>query len=206
MLWIEWLDYIGTLVFAISGALAAMRKRFDPFGVLILGMVTAIGGGTLRDIMIGRTPVGWMQNTNYFILIGIGVVIAMVFRNQLAYYRRTMFLFDAIGLALFTVIGIEIGQESGLTVPVCLLLGTVSACFGGVIRDILCNSIPIIFHKEIYASICIVGGILFLILQQVGVPKQANYIVSVFIMVVIRILAVKRRWKFSRTYPRLKGQ
>ena len=192
------------MVFAISGALAAMRKRFDPFGVLILGMVTAIGGGTLRDIMIGRTPVGWMQNVNYFLLIGLGVLIAMVFRNKLAYFRRTMFLFDAMGLALFTVIGIEIGQEAGLSAPICLLLGTVSACFGGVIRDLLCNSIPIIFHKEIYASICIVGGTLFLVLQQVGIPKQANYVISVVVMVAIRILAVKKRWKFSRTYPRLK--
>ena len=116
------LDYVGTFVFAISGALSAMNKRFDPFGVLILAIITAVGGGTLRDMMIGRTPVGWMNNINYAYIILLAVVVTLLFRSWLRYFRRTMFLFDAIGLGLFTITGVEIGLEYELHPIICILL------------------------------------------------------------------------------------
>lgn len=194
------LDYLGTGVFAISGALAAMNRRFDPFGVLILGAVTAIGGGTLRDTLIGRTPVGWMQDIWYLWVIIIGVVVAMAFRPYLGYVRRTLFLFDAIGLGLFTIIGVEIGAAAGLHPAICVLLGTLSASFGGVTRDILVNEVPLIFHQEIYASLSILGGSCFLLLERTSLPIDVIYVITSFIVVVLRIMAVRYEWRFPRWY------
>lgn len=194
------LDYLGTCVFAISGALAGMRHRFDPFGVLILAAVTAIGGGSLRDVLIGRTPVGWMQDINYAYLIMAGTLIAILFRKYLVYVRRTMFLFDAIGLGLFTIIGVEIGMATGLHPILCVLLGTMSASFGGVIRDILSNEVPLIFHKEVYASLSLLGGTTFLLLQKTSLPDDWAYVLTSTLVVVLRILAVRRKWMIPKLY------
>ena len=199
------LDYLGTLVFAISGALAAMRHRFDPFGVLILATVTAVGGGSLRDVLIGRTPVGWMQDIHYAYLIIAGTLIAIVFRSYLVYVRRTMFLFDAIGLGLFTIIGVEIGLAAALHTIICILLGTMSAAFGGVIRDILANEVPLIFHKEIYASISLLGGALFLLLQRTSLPTDWIYVLTSSLVVLARILAVRFKWVLPKFYYDVDG-
>ncbi len=199
------LDYLGTLVFAISGALAAMRHRFDPFGVLILATVTAVGGGSLRDVLIGRTPVGWMQDIHYAYLIIAGTLIAIVFRSYLVYVRRTMFLFDAIGLGLFTIIGVEIGLAAALHPIICILLGTMSAAFGGVIRDILANEVPLIFHKEIYASISLLGGALFLLLQRTSLPTDWIYVLTSSLVVLARILAVRFKWVLPKFYYDVDG-
>lgn len=192
------LDYIGTLVFAISGALAGIRHRFDPFGVFILGAVTAVGGGSLRDVLIGRTPVGWMGDINYVYIIFLGTLIAMFFRTYLVYFRRTMFLFDAIGLGLFTIIGVEIGLGANLHPVICVLLGTFSASFGGVIRDILSNEVPLIFHREVYASLSILGGITFLLLQKLSLPSDFIYVATSLLVVILRILAVRRNWAIPK--------
>ncbi|MGH1436014.1 MAG: trimeric intracellular cation channel family protein [Lewinella sp.] len=194
------LDYIGTCVFAISGAMAGMRHRFDPFGVLILAAVTAVGGGSLRDVLIGRTPVGWMQDINYAYIIITGALIAILFRKYLIYVRRTMFLFDAIGLGLFTIIGVEIGVAAGLHPVICVLLGTLSASFGGVIRDILSNEVPLIFHKEVYASLSILGGMTYLLLQETALPSNWAYILTSTMVVVLRVLAVRYNWIIPKLY------
>lgn len=196
----QFLDYTGTLVFAISGALAAMRHRFDPFGVLILATVTAVGGGSLRDVLIGRTPVGWMQDINYAYLILAGTLIAILFRSYLTYVRRTMFLFDAIGLGLFTITGVEIGLGAGLHPIICVLLGTLSAAFGGVIRDMLSNEVPLIFHKEVYASLSLLGGVLFIGLQSTTLSTNWVYILTSSLVVVLRILAVRYNWMIPKLY------
>jgi len=194
------LDYIGTFVFAISGALAAMNKRFDPFGVLILATVTAVGGGTLRDVLIGRTPVGWMNDINYSYIILTAVVVTLLFRGWLRYFRRTMFLFDAIGLGLFTIIGVELGLDYGLHPGICVMLGTMSASFGGVIRDILSTEIPLVFHKEVYASLSILGAILYLLFLRLEVPTDMIYLSTSIIIVILRILAVRRHWVIPLMY------
>ena len=194
MMILQSLDYIGTAVFAISGALAGMKRKFDPFGILILAIVTAVGGGSLRDISIGRTPVGWMLDINYaYIIIG-STIVAIVFRKYLGYFRKTMFLFDAIGLGLFTITGVKLGLDTGLHPIICVILGTLSAAFGGVIRDMLCSEVPLIFHKEVYASISILGGIVYLLLDELGVADTLNYLLVGILVIVLRILAVKYHW------------
>jgi len=190
----EALDTIGTLVFAISGALTAIYKKLDLFGVYCIAFVTALGGGTLRDVLIGRTPVGWMQNTDYVYVITLGFVLSIVFNRYLERLRTSMLLFDTIGLGVFTLIGLEIGQKYHLNGVVCIILGTITATFGGVIRDILCAEIPVLFRKEIYATLCILGGVLFFILQDLQVePNMISLTVAVFI-INIRLIAFKYNW------------
>ncbi|MBC5864415.1 trimeric intracellular cation channel family protein [Flavobacterium turcicum] len=190
----HFLDIIGTMAFAMSGALTAMSKKLDPFGVFIIAFVTAVGGGTLRDVLIGRTPVGWMLDLQYVYVIFIGFVLAIIFRKKLDRLRKSLFLFDTIGLGVFTLIGLEKGLEIGLHPVICVALGTMTACFGGVIRDILCNEIPVIFRREIYATLCIVGGVLFFVLRTMNLENDVLYLLSSSIIISLRLMAVKFKW------------
>ncbi|MFV8337952.1 trimeric intracellular cation channel family protein [Flavobacterium sp. LB3P21] len=188
------LDIIGTMAFAMSGALTAMNKKMDPFGVFIIAFVTAVGGGTLRDIMIGRTPVGWMLDLKYVYVIIIGFILAIIFRKKFDRLRTSLFLFDTIGLGVFTLIGLEKGINIGLHPVICVALGTMTACFGGVIRDILCTEIPVIFRREIYATICILGGIIFFILREFNLEKDVLYLTTSLVIISVRLMAVKFKW------------
>ena len=185
------LDILGTIAFAISGTLTAIHKKFDPFGVFIIAFATAVGGGTLRDVLIGRTPVGWMQDLNYVYAIIGATIFAIIIRKKIDYLSTSLFLFDTIGLGIFTIVGTEIGIQQNLHPIVSVALGTMSATFGGVIRDILCNEIPVIFKKEIYASACIAGAIAFLALSKFNVPVNINYVITSLIVITIRLIAVK---------------
>lgn len=188
------LDFIGTAAFALSGALTAINKRLDPFGVFIIAFVTAVGGGTLRDMMIGKTPVGWMLDLRYVYVIVIGYILAIIFRKKLDRLRTSLFLFDTIGLGVFTLIGLERGIVFGLHPLICIALGTMTACFGGVIRDILCNEIPVIFRREIYATVCMFGGVVFFALKEMNLNQDVLYVITSSVMIVFRLLAVKYKW------------
>jgi uncharacterized membrane protein YeiH len=191
------LDIIGTMAFAMSGALTAMNKKLDPFGVFIIAFVTAVGGGTLRDVMIGRTPVGWMQDLTYVYVIILGFILTILFRKRLDKLRVSLALFDTIGLGVFTLIGIQKGIDYHLHPTICIALGTMTACFGGVIRDILCTEIPVIFRREIYATICILGGIVFFILRKLNLENDVLYLVTSLVIIAVRVLAVKYKWHLS---------
>lgn len=188
------LDIIGTMAFAMSGALTAMNKKLDPFGIFIIAFVTAVGGGTLRDIMIGRTPVGWMRDLNYVYVIAIGFILAILFRKKFYKLRTSLFLFDTVGLGVFTLIGLEKGISVGLHPVICIALGTMTACFGGVIRDILCTEIPVIFRREIYATICILGGIVFFLLRKLDLNNDVLYLTTSLFIISVRLMAVKFKW------------
>jgi len=188
------IEVIGTMAFAMSGALTAMSKKLDPFGVFIIAFVTAVGGGTLRDVMIGSTPVGWMRDLNFALAITIGFFLTIIFRRRLDKFRTSLFLFDTIGLGVFTLIGLEKGIAIGLHPVICVALGTMTACFGGVIRDILCNEIPVIFQREIYATICIIGGIVFFALKYFNLNNDILYLITSSVIITIRLLAVRYKW------------
>ncbi|OQD42632.1 trimeric intracellular cation channel family protein [Croceivirga radicis] len=194
-MFLQLIDVLGTIAFAISGVLVAMDKKLDPFGVLIIGFVTAIGGGTLRDLLIGNTPVVWMRDANYMIIIITSVFFGVLFFNKLKYLRKSLFLFDTIGIGLYTIVGIEKGMEAGLIPAICIVLGIITASFGGVIRDILCNEIPVIFRKEIYATACILGGVAYFVLDYIPFTKNYATVGGILVVLLIRILAV--RYKIS---------
>ncbi|MDT0608548.1 trimeric intracellular cation channel family protein [Croceitalea rosinachiae] len=193
-------DILGTIAFAISGVLVAMEKKLDLFGVLIIAFVTAIGGGTLRDLLIGNTPVVWMRDSVYVITIVITVIVAILFAKQLKYLRKSLFLFDTIGIGLYTLVGVEKGLEAQLLPIMCIALGTITASFGGVIRDILCNEIPVIFRKEIYATACILGGVSYFLLNKLPIPPNYAFIIAIFVVILLRILAVKFNIRLPNIY------
>lgn len=194
------LDYIGTLVFAISGTLMAAQKRFDIFGALTIGFATAIGGGTLRDMMLGISPVTWIQSLDYFYIITIGVIITTVFKKYILALRSTLFLFDSIGIGVFTVIGINKALLFDINPPIAILMGMITAVAGGVIRDTLCNVVPLIFRKEIYATACILGGVIYFLLKVCDLPEIVNNLITMSTIISIRILAVK----YGISLPKLK--
>ncbi len=194
------IDILGTIAFAISGVLTAMHKKMDPFGILIIATVTSVGGGTLRDILVGKLPVSWMLDMTFIYVIIATTIFAVVFRSKLKYFRRSLFLFDTIGIALYTTTGAQIGLAADLHPLVCIALGMMSACFGGVLRDILCNEIPIIFRKEIYATACMVGAAFFLTLQNFDIDNTTAVILSGMVIIAIRILAVVYKLKLPSFY------
>lgn len=183
------IDILGTIAFAVSGGLTAMKKRMDVFGIFIIAFVTAVGGGTLRDLLIDA-EISWMLDLTYLYVIAIATLLAIIFRKKLNYVRKSLFLFDTIGIALYTVVGVEKGIEAGFPAVICIALGTTTACFGGVIRDILCNEIPVIFRKNIYATACILGGIVYFLLLETSLSQDIVVIISGAVVIVVRLLAV----------------
>jgi len=197
MSWIYFFDLVGTFVFAISGVLTAIDKKFDLVGSMIIGLVTAVGGGTFRDILIGKTPAGWMTDINYLFVILLAVLVSYFFKERILKLRKGMFAFDTLGIGLFTILGLQKTLGVGLSVPIALLMGVVSAVFGGVIRDVLTNEIPLVFRREIYATACLFGGLVFLVMEHFSSTATINMSVSISVVVVIRYLAVKNNWSLN---------
>jgi uncharacterized membrane protein YeiH len=193
---------LGTFSFAAAGAFAAMDKKLDPFGVLIISFVTAIGGGTIRDVLIGELPVAWLSNSTAIWVILTAAFVTVVFGSYLKKLDKMLFLFDAMGLGLFTMIGIQKGIEHGFSPGICVTLGTITGCFGGVLRDVLLNNVPLIFQKEIYASASIVGGVLFFLMLKFGIADNLASAISILIVFFVRVMAVRFNWSLPKVYDR----
>ncbi len=195
------IEMLGTFAFALSGIRLASAKRFDIFGAWIVGLATAVGGGTIRDLMLGEPPF-WMANSVYFICCAFAVVWVMLFRRQLVRQDNAWFFFDTIGLALFNVIGIEKTLNLGHSYWMAITMGCVTGAAGGIIRDVLINEVPLIFRKEIYAVACAAGGVVYALCHRAGLHADLGATLSIFTVICIRILAVKYRWHL----PVLKGE
>lgn len=194
----EIIEVLGTISFAISGTFAAVQKRLDPFGVLIIAFVTSIGGGTVRDLLLGDTPVAWMRDVNYCLLILVTSILTLFFKHQIKKFKVTLFLFDSLGLGLFTLVGVQKGIVFGLEPGICVALGTITGCFGGIIRDTLLNTIPLIFRKEIYATACIAGGILYFGLLEFNLKADIAKIIVITFIVTLRIIVVRYKLALPR--------
>ncbi|MCC6307228.1 MAG: trimeric intracellular cation channel family protein [Chitinophagaceae bacterium] len=194
------IDILGTIAFAISGAFLAMEKKLDPFGVLVLSFVTAIGGGTLRDTLIGNLPVSWLTNSTATIVIFCSAIVTMFFGRYIKQLTTTLFLFDALGLGLFTMVGIKLGMQKDFSIGVCIALGTITACFGGVVRDVLLNNIPLLFRKEIYALACIAGGLFYFFIRELHVEKDTATVISILVIFFIRVLAFRFKISLPQFY------
>lgn len=193
------LDFIGTLAFAISGTRLAAAKHFDLFGAYVVGVTTAIGGGTMRDVLLGTQPF-WMTNAFYLICSGIAVVWVVLFRRHLVRQDNTWFLFDTIGLALFTVVGIEKTLAFGLPMWCAVIMGAMTGAAGGILRDVLINEVPLIFRKEIYALACVLGGIVFAICHKLSLDHNITAVIAGASVIIMRLLAVK----YHLSLPKLK--
>lgn len=200
-----YISLFGVMVFAISGALAAMERKnhhHDLFSIFFTGFITAIGGGTLRDITLGNYPVAWVNDANVLISIFIGFLLIVIFPRGLGKLRKELFLFDTLGIGIYTVLGTRISIDHGVNLFASAILGMISAIFGGVIRDTLMNEIPFIFRKEIYATACLAGSVLYIILDYYKFNRDGNLILSSLLVVLIRLLAVR----YNLSLPRISSQ
>src|SRR5690606_37388074 len=184
------LDLIGTFAFAISGIRLASGKNIDWFGAYIVGLVTAIGGGTTRDLLLDITPF-WMLNSMYFITTGVALLVTVLFKGKIFQWGNTLFLFDAIGLGLFTIVGISISLEAGLPFWVCIMMGAITGTVGGVFRDVLINEIPLIFRRDIYAIASIIGGIIYFACYKIQFSPALSDLIAALAVIAVRIVAVK---------------
>lgn len=198
---VDVIEFLGTFAFAISGVRLASAKQFDLFGAFAIGFITAIGGGTLRDLFIGVTPF-WMLNPIYLWATLLALLYVMIFETKLVHLHNTFFFFDSIGLGLFVVVGTEKTLALGFAPWVAVIMGTITGSFGGMLRDLLIQEIPLIFRKEIYALACVIGAIFFTIASKLNVSLPANEILTAVFVIVIRFLAVKYHWHL----PILKGE
>ena len=194
------IEIIGTAAFSIAGTFAAMKKKLDIFGVFIIAFITALGGGTLRDVLIGEVPVLWMLNLNFGLIVLVSTIFGLFFKKNKNNFQKLLLLSDSIGVGFSTVVGIQTGISLGFHPIICVTLGTMTACFGGVIRDITLSSIPLIFEKEIYATTCIFGGLLFFLLRLMDAPNIVAEIACLVSIVLFRLLAVKNQWQLPRIW------
>lgn len=198
---VQILDFVGTFAFAISGIRLASAKRFDWFGAYVVGFVTAIGGGTIRDLLLDVTP-GWMTDPIYLICTGMALLWVILFGKYLIHLHNTFFIFDSIGLALFTVVGLGKSLSLGYPIWVAIIMGSITGAAGGVFRDVFINEIPLIFRKEIYAMACVVGGAVYWLCTLTGSEAYLAQIVCGITVFVTRILSVK----YKICLPTLKGE
>ncbi|MBR6605034.1 MAG: trimeric intracellular cation channel family protein [Prevotella sp.] len=195
------IEFMGTFAFAISGIRHAASKRFDWFGGYVCGIAVAIGGGTIRDVMLGAIPF-WMTNPIYIICTAMALLVVVVFSKYMQRLNNTWFVFDTFGLALFTIAGIQKSLEYGQPYWVAIIMGCITGAAGGVIRDVLLNNEPVIFRKEIYAMACVLGGITYWLFARNGVSVEISALSSFLVTCMIRFLAVR----YHISLPRLKGE
>jgi uncharacterized membrane protein YeiH len=194
-------DYIGTFAFAISGIRLASAKKFDWFGAYVVGLVTAVGGGTLRDLMLDVTPF-WMLQSSYLIVTALALLFVILFSKHVVHMNNTIFIFDAIGLGLFSVVGIDKSLAAGFPMWVAIIMGTLTGAAGGVLRDTLINEVPLIFRSDIYAIACVLGGLVYYACMTIGVSATMTQVITAVSVIVLRIVAAR----YHIALPTLRGE
>ncbi|MGE5944916.1 MAG: trimeric intracellular cation channel family protein [Flavobacteriales bacterium] len=194
------IELLGTFAFAISGIRLASGKQIDWFGAYIIGLVTAIGGGTMRDLLLDVTPF-WILDAKYFLTTGVALIATLLFKDKLFKLGSTLFLFDTIGLGLFTIVGITISINTGLPLWVCIVMGTITGTVGGVVRDVLLNEVPLIFRKDIYALACVAGGGVYFVCSYFNLPTDITEIIAASTVIILRLIAVKFHLHLPQLQP-----
>jgi len=184
------LDLLGVAVFAVSGALMAARKELDLFGVLVAATVTAIGGGTLRDLLLDRNPIFWIADPAYLMVILAAALLTLAYTRRARVPERALLLADACGLALFTVSGTRIAAQLGLPAASVVLMGAITGCAGGLMRDVLCNEVPLILRRDVYATAAIAGSGTYLAAQWAG--GLVAVLLGMGVVIALRIAAIYR--------------
>lgn len=183
-------DLVGTFAFAISGIKLASGKQVDWLGAYIIGLATAIGGGTIRDLLLGVTPF-WMLDSRYFITTGVALLATLLFKEKLFKWKNTLFLFDTIGLGLVTIVGITKSLDADFPFWVCIVMGAITGSIGGVIRDILLNEVPLLLQKDIYALACIAGGVVYFACHYFQLTTGLTELIAAAVVMLVRIIATQ---------------
>ncbi len=188
----HWLDLLGVAVFAISGTLQAARRRLDPFGALVLAVVTAIGGGTLRDLLLDQRPIFWISAPDYLLVIALATALTIIVGRWYAPPSQILAVADAAGLALFTISGTEIASRAGVHPAIAVTMGAITGCAGGLLRDILCAQLPLLLHRDIYATAALAGATTYLLLVAAGIHEQAATLLAMAATFGLRLIAIRR--------------
>ncbi|QTV06355.1 trimeric intracellular cation channel family protein [Faecalibacter bovis] len=195
-------EIFGVVFYGISGALAADEKSSkDWFGVTFTAFITSLGGGTIRDVLLGAYPIVWIKDVNILYAVATGIILAALFYNFFMKLRKTFMLFDTLGIALFTIVGVEKALGLGVSPVVAIIMGMFTAIMGGVIRDMMINELPIVFRKEIYASACLAGAVLYVLLDTLGIDRTLNFFLAGSLIVAIRLLALR----YNLAIPKFKS-
>ena len=200
---VNWCDYLGTLAFAISGIRLAAGRGLDWFGAYVVGFVTAVGGGTIRDILLDIKPF-WLIQPSYLIITALGLIFTIIFRRQVVRLNHSLFVFDAIGLGLFVVVGVAKSYAAGFPWWVAVIMGTVTGSFGGLLRDVLINETPLIFRTDFYASACVLGSIIYVLMGRYSsLPIEWVQFISAISVFIFRVLAVVLHIQLPTFNPKL---
>ena len=200
---VNWCDYLGTLAFAISGIRLAAGRGLDWFGAYVVGFVTAVGGGTIRDILLDIKPF-WLIQPSYLIITALGLIFTIIFRRQVVRLNHSLFVFDAIGLGLFVVVGVAKSYAAGFPWWVAVIMGTVTGSFGGLLRDVLINEPPLIFRTDFYASACVLGSIIYVLMGRYSsLPIEWVQFISAISVFIFRVLAVVLHIQLPTFNPKL---
>ena len=189
------LDLAGVAVFAVSGALAAGRVGLDWFGVVVLATLPAIGGGTLRDLLLGRQPIFWVADSTYPWVICASAIFTLIYTSFLPVPMHALLIADALGLALFAVTGAQLAERMGHAPIIVVMMGTMTGVAGGVLRDVLSGTVPMILKKDIYATAAIVGIVLYLAAQRLGMERRWAMALGLVAVVALRLLSVANGWQ-----------
>ncbi len=194
MNFLTFITYAGIFVFALSGAFKARTYKMDVFGGIVVAFVTAYGGGTVRDLLLGIKPVNWINDNIAFILVSAGTFFTFLLKENISKFKRTIFYTDVIGLGFFTAWGIEVAQRSGTNDLYALAMGVITATFGGLCSDIICNSIPNLLKRgELYATACAIGGAVYLFLERIPIEHNYNLLICVLVVAGVRIYSKRKR-------------
>ncbi len=193
-----WLELFGVAVFAISGALVAARKKMDPFGIIVIAVVTAIGGGTLRDVLLSRHPIFWLENTAYLVVIIAAAVFTMIYTRHRTAPMKALLIADAFGLALFTVSGAQIAEQQALSGLIVVLMAAITGTAGGMLRDILCAEVPLILRHEIYATTSLAGAAVYVAGKHWEFDTTAVALTAMITVFALRMAAIFLNWHQPR--------
>ncbi|WP_397599906.1 trimeric intracellular cation channel family protein [Silvanigrella sp.] len=191
------IDFSGSFAFCISGASIAAARKMDLFGMFVMTVIAGFGGGFLRDLILGKTPPTVFNTPAYWVIALLATFLVFAVKKQNRYFDKIVIVFDALGLAFFTVAGIKVALESGLLNYQCILMGVITACFGGVIRDVIVNRVPYLFQKEIYGAFAVIGGILYFLLKDY-LPTLALDLIVILFIFISRMISVWKNWHLPR--------
>jgi uncharacterized membrane protein YeiH len=214
MFLLEFFTLVAVFVFAISASLSAIKKKFDLFGISFIAFITSLGGGTVRDMMLGNYPISWLRDSSLAISVLLGIAATMIFTKRLRKIRKTFFWFDTIGIGVSTVVGVEKGMAAGLDGFISIFFGVIGAIFGGIIRDTLCNDVPLIFRKEVYAITCIIGGGIYVITKKLNCDIITIYgqnipigiIATMLLIIFMRYYSIKHKIQVKDFNYKLTGK